>query len=210
MFISNNQSLELTIKSDAFTKPINYYKDDLKYHLSAKFLVVQLPEGQNLSDEDLESDKLSFIILETDKRPIGDYTYDADDRIAFNTKSVLKKGFTTYVISLPRIETSIKFETNYKFDKEFGFDFILRKEKSFCCNYDDFDELDDGHQKINPISNFLKTCADIIKFAFCNIYNMLLNTKKASFKMKSNPFVLMELNCIAGNKLSITFPMKEL
>ena len=37
--------------------------------------------------------KISSNILQTEKRAIGDYTYDADDRIAINSSSLLKKGF---------------------------------------------------------------------------------------------------------------------
>lgn len=99
MFISNNQLLELTIENHYFTKSIASYSDDLECNISASFLVVQLPEEQNLTYEDIKSDKLSSNILKTEKRAIGNYTYDADDRIAINVRSILKKGFCSYIIA---------------------------------------------------------------------------------------------------------------
>lgn len=210
MFISNNQSLELTIENHFFTKPINSYSDDLEYNVSASFLVVQLPEEQNLTYEDIKSDKLSSNILQTEKRTIGDYTYDADDRIAFNVRSLLKKGFCSYIISIPIHDTSPELDTNYKLDKQFGFDFIIRKENSVCSNHYYFDEVDDKTPKVNPVLRFLNTCADIIKLTFCCIYNRIFNVKRISFKMNNNPVILMKLHYKRNDTLSISFPMKEL
>jgi hypothetical protein len=210
MFICKNQLLELTIKSHYFTKAINFYNDDLECNISASFLVVQLPEEQNLSYEDLKSDKLSLSILEIERRGIGDYTYDADDRISINSISLLKKGFCSYIISIPIPDRSKELEINYRLDKQFGFDFIIRKENSSCSNYDNFDELDDIIQKPNPVFSFLNTCADIVKFTFCSIYNSIFNIKKISFKMDNNPIVLMKLHYKKNDSFSVCFPIREL
>lgn len=210
MFISNNQLLELTIENHYFTKPITSYSDDLEYNISASFLVVQLPEEQNLTYEDIKSDKLSSNILKTEKRATGDYTYDADDRIAINSKSLLKKGFCSYIISIPIQDRSIELETDYKLDKQFGFDFIIRKENSLCSNHYYFDEVDDKIQKANSVLRFFNTCADIIKFTFCSIYNRIFNVKRISFKMNYSPVILMKLHYERNDNLSISFPLKEL
>ena len=210
MFISKNQLLELTIENHYFTKPIISYSDDLEYNISASFLVVQLPEELDLTYEDIKSDKLSSNILKTEKRAIGDYTYDADDRIAINSNSLLKKGFCIYIISIPIHYRVIELETNYRLDKQYGFDFIIRKENAVFSNYDYFDELDNKIQKVNPIFSFFNTCADIIKFTFCSIYNRIFIVKRISYKMNKNPVVLMELNYGRNDRLSISFPMKEL
>ena len=210
MFISNNQLLELTIENHYFTKPITSYSDDLECNITASFLVVQLPEEQNLTYEDIKSDKLSSNILQTEKRAIGDYTYDADDRIAINCRSLLKKGFCSYIISIPIQDRSIELETNYRLDKQFGFDFIIRKENAVFSNFANSDEVDDKIQKANPVLSFFNTCADIIKFAFCIIYNRIFNVNRISFKMNNNPVILMKLHYERNDNLSISFPMKEL
>lgn len=210
MFISNNQLLELTIENHYFTKSIASYSDDLECNICASFLVVQLPEKQNLTYEDIKSDKLSSNILQTEKRTIGDYTYDADDRIAFNVRSLLKKGFCSFVISIPIPDTSSELDTNYRLDKQFGFDFIIRKENSVCSNQNYFDEEDDKTQKAKPVLSFLNTCADIIKFTFCSIYNRIFNVKRISFKMNNNPVILMKLHYERNDNLTISFPMMEL
>jgi hypothetical protein len=210
MFICKNQLLELTIESHFFTKPNNSYEDDLEYNISASFLVVQLPNKQNLSYEDLKSNKLSLNVLETEKRGIGDYSYDADDRIAFNIRSLSKKGFCSYIIGVPIRDTTIEFQTNYRLDKQFGFDFIVRKEKSVCCDYAYRTELDDGIQKRNTFFSFLNACTDIIKFTFCSVYNRIFNVKRISFKMNNNPIVLMKVQYESNINFSIRFPIKEL
>jgi hypothetical protein len=200
----------LTIENHYFTKSIASYSDDLECNISASFLVVQLPEEQNLTYEDIKSEKISSNVIETEKRAIGDYTYDADDRIAFNVRSLLKKGFCSYVISIPIHNISIELETDYKLDKQFGFDFIIRKENSVCSNQYYFDEEDDKIQKANPVLRFFNTCADIIKFTFCSIYNRIFNVKRISFKMNNNTIVLMKLHYERNDSLLISFPMKEL
>jgi hypothetical protein len=210
MFISNNQLLELTIENHYFTKPITSYSDDLEYNISVSFLVVQLPEEQNLTYEDIKSDKLSSNILKTEKRAIGDYTYDADDRIAINSKSLLKKGFCSYIISIPIKDRSIELITDYRLDKQFGFDFIIRKENAVFSNYASSDEVDDKIQKANPFFSFLNACAYIVKFTFSIIYNRIFNVKRISFKMNNNPVILMKLHYKRNDNLSISFPMKEL
>lgn len=210
MFISNNQSLELTIENHFFTKPINSYGDDLEYNVSASFLVVQSPEEQNLTYEDIKSEKISSNVLQTEKRAIGDYTYDADDRIAFNVRSILKKGFCSYIISIPIQDRSIELITDYRLDKQFGFDFIIRKENSLCSNYLYFDELDDKIQKTKPVFSFINTCACLVKYTFCSIYNRIFNVKRISFKMNNNPVILMKLHYERNDNLSISFPMQEL
>jgi hypothetical protein len=210
MFISNNQLLELTIENHYFTKSIASYSDDLECNISASFLVVQLPEEQNLTYEDIKSEKISSNVIETEKRAIGDYTYDADDRIAFNVRSLLKKGFCSYVISIPIPDTSSELDTNYRLDKQFGFDFIIRKENSVCSNQNYFDEEDDKIQKTKPVFSFINTCACLVKYTFCSIYNRIFNVKRISFKMNNNPVILMKLHYERNDNLSISFPMKEL
>jgi hypothetical protein len=210
MFISNNQLLELTIENHYFTKPITSFSDTLECNISASFLVVQLPEEQDLTYDDIKSEKISSNILQTEKRTIGDYTYDADDRIAINSSSLLKKGFCSYIISIPIQDTSIELERDYRLDKQFGFDFIIRKENSLCSNYLYFDELNDKIQKANPIFSFINTCACIVKYTFCSIYSRIFNIKKICFKMNNNPVILMKLHYERNDSLSISFPMKEL
>ncbi len=213
MFISNNQLIELTIENHYFTKIfIDKFDDDGNFIevdlISAKFLVIQIPKEQNLSYEYLNSDEVN--IIQTKKRSIGDHTYDADDRIAFNTASLLKKGFCSYVISIPISENSKELKIDYTHDKQFGFDFIIRKEKSWCIDYDYLDELDDEIQKANPFLSFLNTCGYLVKLIFCRIYNSVFNTKRINFKMNSNPIVLMKLHYERNDNLSISFPMQEL
>jgi hypothetical protein len=210
MFISNNQLLELTIENHYFTKPITSYSDDLEYNVSASFLVVQLTEEHNLTYEDIKSEKLSLNVLETEKRAIGDYTYDADDRIAINVRSLLKKGFCSYIIGIPIQDISKELETDYRLDKQFGFDFIIRKENAVFSNYANSDEVDDKIQKSNPFFSFLNSCAYIVKFTFSPIYNRIFNVKRISFKMNNNPVILMKLHYERNDNLSISFPMKEL
>ena len=207
MFISNNQLLELTIKSRYYTKSTKSFIDDLECNISASFLIVQLPEEQNLNSEDLNSDKSSVKVLESEKKPIGDYTYDADDRIAFDVSSLLKKGYCTYVICVPIPDKLTEIEIDNRQDKQFGFDFIIRKENSVCSN---FDEVDDKIQKANPVFSFLNTYGSSVKLIFYRIFNRVFNTNRISFKMNNNPIVLMKLNYEKNNNLSFSFPLKEL
>lgn len=210
MFISNNQLLELTIENHYFTKPTTSFSDTLECNISASFLIVQLPEEQSLSFEDLKTDKLSLNVIETEKRAIGDFTYDADDRIAFNCRRLLKKGFCSYIISIPIQDRFIELETNYRLDKQFGFDFIIRKENAVFINYGNSDEVDDKIQKANPFFSFLNACAYIVKFTFSPIYKRIFNVKRISFKMTNNPVILMKLHYERNDNLSISFPMMEL
>lgn len=210
MFISNNQLLELTIQNHYFTKSLTSYSDDLECNINASFLVVQLPEEQNLTCEDIKSDKLSSNILQTEKRAIGDYTYDADDRIAFNCRKLLKKGFCIYIISIPIHNRFIELETNYRLDKQFGFDFIIRKENAVFGYYTNSDEVNYKIQKANPFFSFLNVCACIVKFTFSSIYKRIFNVKRISFKMNNIPVILMKLHYERNDNLSISFPMKEL
>jgi hypothetical protein len=208
MVLNNKQSVELTLENHYFTRPKNSDAYTLEFKLSASFLVVLMPDKLKLIYEDLYSENPYLNILQTNKRSIGDYTYDADDRIAFDVSSLLKKGYCTYVICVPILEKSTDLEAAISTDVKTGFDFIIKKENSTFSNYDSCDE--DNIQKTNPIFSFLNACSDLLKITFYRIYCDKFNIKRFSFMMNSNPIVLMKLFYDVNNTMKIDFPIEEL
>jgi hypothetical protein len=202
MFIFKDELLELTLNNHYFTKLDDFDNNNFRF-IKGRFLIVQIPKEQNLCSADLKSENL--IIVETKKSPIGDLIYDADDRIKFNIKTIIKKGFITYIICIPKT-SSIK-ELDLKTDRYFGFDFTIKKlKRDFYC----FNTNNNKIQKKNIISRFLYRFCSFFKNTFYYIYNRIFITKKISFRMKNKPVILMELKYKSDNHLSILFPKKEL